>query len=45
MGKLGWHPKVSFEEGLKDAVLWTKKHKDWWDHDYVPVEELSEVAS
>jgi UDP-glucose 4,6-dehydratase len=30
--KLGWSPKVGFEEGLANTIEWyTKVSKDWWD--------------
>lgn len=28
--KLGFAPKWSFEEGLKDTVRWYKEHPEWW---------------
>ncbi len=28
--KLGWEPKVTFEEGLKETVEWYKNNQDWW---------------
>jgi len=28
--KLGWKPKVKFEEGIKKTVLWYKENKNWW---------------
>ncbi|MFH1541829.1 MAG: dTDP-glucose 4,6-dehydratase [bacterium] len=28
--KLGWQPKVSFEEGLKQTIDWYKKNVAWW---------------
>lgn len=28
--KLGWEPKVSFEEGLKKTIQWYKKNEWWW---------------
>jgi dTDP-glucose 4,6-dehydratase len=27
---LGWEPKVSFEEGLKQTVEWYRTHESWW---------------
>jgi dTDP-glucose 4,6-dehydratase len=27
---LGWKPKKSFEEGLRDTVGWYLKNEDWW---------------
>ena len=28
--KLGWAPKRSFEEGLKETVDWYAAHSEWW---------------
>jgi len=28
--KMGWKPKVKFEEGLKSTVDWYLAHRDWW---------------
>jgi len=28
--KLGWEPKVSFEEGLQRTVEWYKNNENWW---------------
>ncbi len=28
--ELGWEPKISFEEGLKETVLWYANNRDWW---------------
>ena len=28
--RLGWEPKVSFEEGLKRTIEWYVAHKEWW---------------
>ena len=27
--KLGWQPKVSFEDGLRRTVEWYLNHQDW----------------
>lgn len=27
---LGWKPTRTFEEGLRDMVLWYRKHEAWW---------------
>ncbi len=27
---LGWAPKLSFEEGLKQTVEWYRTHESWW---------------
>lgn len=32
---LGWQPKMPFTEGFADAVEWTMRNQDWWQHDYV----------
>jgi dTDP-glucose 4,6-dehydratase len=29
---LGWKPTVSFEEGLKDTIVWYREHGDWVDN-------------
>lgn len=29
--ELGWAPKYSFEEGLKDTVSWYESNPDYWD--------------
>jgi dTDP-glucose 4,6-dehydratase len=26
----GWHPEISFEEGLRDTVQWYRDHEAWW---------------
>ncbi len=28
--KLGWKQSVSFEEGIRQTVLWYQQHQDWW---------------
>jgi len=28
--QLGWRPKYSFEDGLKQTIEWYTKHKAWW---------------
>ena|SRR5690554_285558 len=28
--ELGWKPKKSFEEGLRETVRWYAEHTDWW---------------
>jgi dTDP-glucose 4,6-dehydratase len=28
--KLGWEPKVTFEEGIKKTITWYVEHQDWW---------------
>ena len=34
---LGWHPHISFDEGLRDTVSWYRDNEWWWrpikDHD------------
>jgi dTDP-glucose 4,6-dehydratase len=27
--ELGWHPRISFDEGLRDTVEWYRDHADW----------------
>ncbi|MFH0930096.1 MAG: dTDP-glucose 4,6-dehydratase [Candidatus Moraniibacteriota bacterium] len=28
--ELGWHPRTSFEDGMKQTVEWYKANEDWW---------------
>ena len=28
--ELGWKPIYSFEEGIKETILWYQNHEDWW---------------
>lgn len=28
---LGWKPRYSFEEGLREAVAWYQGHRAWWE--------------
>jgi dTDP-glucose 4,6-dehydratase len=28
--RLGWEPKISFAEGLKETITWYMEHEDWW---------------
>ena len=28
--QLGWHPRISFNEGLKETILWYMNNQDWW---------------
>ena len=28
---LGWQPKYSFEEALKETIRWYKENKEWWE--------------
>jgi dTDP-glucose 4,6-dehydratase len=28
--KLGWKPKVKFEEGIKRTIEWYKRNVEWW---------------
>lgn len=30
--ELGWLPKTSFEEGIKNTVQWYIDNKEWWQH-------------
>jgi dTDP-glucose 4,6-dehydratase len=30
VAKLGWEPKVTFDEGLQNTVSWYCDHKTWW---------------
>jgi len=29
--KLGWKPKIKFEEGIRKTVSWYKENKKWWE--------------
>ena len=28
--ELGWKPKISFSDGIKDTIKWYLKNKNWW---------------
>ncbi|MFZ1803876.1 MAG: dTDP-glucose 4,6-dehydratase, partial [Nitrospira sp.] len=28
--RLGWHPVVLFEEGLRATIQWYQEHESWW---------------
>lgn len=28
--ELGWHPQITFEDGIKKTVEWYKAHAEWW---------------
>lgn len=28
--ELGWKPKYSFKEGIKDTVKWYLENEEWW---------------
>ncbi len=30
LGTLGWEPRVPFERGLRDTVLWYRDNESWW---------------
>lgn len=30
--ELGWHPQVSFEQGIRETVAWYLEHQGWVDH-------------
>ena len=30
LSQLGWHPRVAFEDGLRETVAWYGEHLDWW---------------
>jgi dTDP-glucose 4,6-dehydratase len=30
VNRIGWHPTVSFEDGLKATVDWYRQHESWW---------------
>ena len=29
--ELGWKPIYSFEDGIKETLLWYQTHQDWWE--------------
>jgi dTDP-glucose 4,6-dehydratase len=29
--ELGWSPKRSFEDGLRETVRWYLENRDWWE--------------
>lgn len=29
--EIGWTPKISFDQGLKEVVTWYVANKDWWE--------------
>ncbi|MEA3494394.1 MAG: dTDP-glucose 4,6-dehydratase [Candidatus Margulisiibacteriota bacterium] len=29
--KLGWKPKMAFEDGMKKTIEWYKEHREWWE--------------
>jgi len=28
--ELGWEPKIKFEDGMRDTILWYRDNPDWW---------------
>ena len=30
LARLGWSPRVPFEQGLRDTVEWYRSHESWW---------------
>lgn len=28
--ELGWEPRVPFEEGIRETILWYRDHPEWW---------------
>ena len=32
MTQLGWKPRYSFEEGLRETIEWYITHQDWMNH-------------
>jgi dTDP-glucose 4,6-dehydratase len=28
---LGWHPQISFEEGLDRTIAWYRANRPWWE--------------
>ncbi|MBS3123670.1 dTDP-glucose 4,6-dehydratase [Candidatus Woesearchaeota archaeon] len=29
--KLGWKPRITFEEGIRETIEWYKQNKSWWN--------------
>ena len=29
-GELGWQPKISFLEGLRNTIAWYRENESWW---------------
>ncbi len=29
-GELGWHPLMTFEQGIQQTIAWYIEHHDWW---------------
>ncbi|NPU88331.1 MAG: dTDP-glucose 4,6-dehydratase [Fervidobacterium sp.] len=29
--EFGWHPKVDFEQGLRETINWYLENRDWWE--------------
>ncbi len=42
-GELGWHPQVSFEDGLRATVEWYAANRAWWEplRERAPVHETA----
>jgi dTDP-glucose 4,6-dehydratase len=37
--ELGWYPKYTFEEGIKETIAWYQQNESWWR----PLKEESEA--
>ncbi|MCX7927093.1 MAG: dTDP-glucose 4,6-dehydratase [Candidatus Omnitrophica bacterium] len=38
--EIGWQAKVSFEDGLKQTIIWCKEHKNWLVKKYQNIERF-----
>jgi dTDP-glucose 4,6-dehydratase len=41
LARLGWKPEHTFDEGLRETVLWYRDHPEWWK----PIKESPEFES
>jgi dTDP-glucose 4,6-dehydratase len=40
MNELGWHPRTSFDAGIRATVAWYLANRDWWE----PIQEAGYAA-
>ena len=41
---LGWKPKVTFEEGLKETIAWYRENQSWWKDSIIVAKYLTKTA-